>query len=100
MTQPLVANVGLKYRNADDELRRVVAGDRCDDVPEESLPWLLKQDLVAPVVQVDLDSMNADEAIAAVKSAPIESLGALEEQENARAKPRVTVLRAIAARRD
>ena len=40
--------VGLSYAGRD-----VAAGEIVDDIPEESLPWLIEQGLIAPAAEED-----------------------------------------------
>lgn len=41
-----VARVGLEYVDRLGKPKRVEPGERCDDIPAHSLPWLLEQGLV------------------------------------------------------
>jgi len=40
-TPAYVAVVGMDYPGRDGKPKRVEAGERCDDVPSTSLPWLI-----------------------------------------------------------
>lgn len=100
MSEPVRAVHGLKFPGPDGKPRRVAAGERCDDVPEDARDWLLEHGHIETIGGY-IDDMNAPEAVKAIEDLEdLDELHAIEDREKARSKPRVTVMRAIAARRD